>query len=141
VHERTNFDITPLEASVAAQLPEGVLFRIVKGDAKGRSFGTPANPRPPTMEEFNPRIVDVRAGELSRAIVERRHGLVPDQVQRIAEMSNEALDQFILQDPISATWQNGLSLTGGHHRVAEIIARTESGQLDVSTLIRVLIHD
>src|SRR5262249_40217699 len=45
-----------------------LLVRVVRGDAKGRPFGTPRNPRMPTVEEFNPRVEDVRAGDLEQMI-------------------------------------------------------------------------
>jgi hypothetical protein len=131
-----------MEADAAEELPEHVLFRIVRGDAKGRAFGTPRNPRAPTLEEFNPRIEQVRAGDLAAMIVGRRHGIFPEQAQRVGQLSNEELIRFRVEDPISATpVQNGLSLTGGHHRTNEIIQRVLTGHLDPSTIIRILIHD
>lgn len=74
-----------MDAEEAGQLPQNVLFRIVRGDAKGRAFGTPRNPHVPTIEEFNPRIVEVRAGELAQAIVDRRHGIYLEQANRSIE--------------------------------------------------------
>ena len=44
------------------KLPEEIFYRIVRSDSKGRPFGTPGNPRSPTFEEFNPRILEIRAG-------------------------------------------------------------------------------
>jgi hypothetical protein len=123
-------------------LPERVLFRIVKGDAKGRPFGTPRNPRAPTIEEFNPRLEDVRVGDLQKLIAKRRHGIFPEQAERIAQLDNEALTEFRPEDPISATLDpTGLSLTGGHHRTNEIINRVGTGQLEPSIIVKVLIHD
>jgi hypothetical protein len=111
-----------MEEEAAGQLPEKVLFRIARGDAKGRTFGTPRNPRAPTLEEFNPRMVEVRIGELAETIVGRRHGILPEQAQRISRLTNEELIRFRIEDPISSTQEaNGLSLTGGHHRTSEII--------------------
>lgn len=134
--------VRPMEAEAAAQLPENVLYRIARGDARGRAFGTPRNPRAPTVEEFNPRIGEVRAGDLADTIVGRRHGILPEQAQRVGQLNNEELIRFRVEDPISATQaQNGLSLTGGHHRTNEIIQRVQAGQLDPDTRIRVLIHD
>jgi hypothetical protein len=34
-----------------------------------------------------------------------------------------------------------LSLTGGHHRTAEIISRVNAGTLDPNTPVRILVHD
>jgi hypothetical protein len=136
------YNVTAMEVEAAGQLPENVLFRIARGDAKGRAFGTPRNPRAPTRKEFNPRMVEVRAGELAETIVGRRHGIFPEQAQRMGQLSNEELIRFRVEDPISGTQaQNGLSLTGGHHRTNEIIQRVQAGQLDPNTIIRILLHD
>jgi hypothetical protein len=133
----------PMDPESAAQLPEGVLYRIVRGDHKGRSFGTPRNPRPPTVEEFNPRIAEVRAGDLAETIVGRKHGIVPEQAERVRQLSNDDLAGFRPNDPISATaaGEHGLSLTGGHHRTNEIIQRVQSGTMEPNTIIQVLLHD
>lgn len=76
-----------MEAEAVGPLPEDVLYRIVRGDAKGRAFGTPRNPRAPTLEEFNPRIVDVRVGDLAETIVGRRHGIFPEQAERVGQLA------------------------------------------------------
>jgi hypothetical protein len=124
------------------QLPENVLFRIARGDAKGKAFGTPRNPRAPALEEFNPRIAEVRAGDLAGTIVARKHGIFPEQAERVGQLSNDELIRFRVEDPISATQaDNGLSLTGGHHRTHEIIQRVQASKLDPNTIIRVLLHD
>jgi RHS repeat-associated protein len=119
-----------------------LLARVVRGDAKGRPFGTPRNPRLPTIEEFNPRINDVKASELENLVVGAKHGINPDQAASVRGLSNEELIRFRLQDPISATSNSeGLSLTGGHHRTAEIIRRVASGEMSPDTLVRFLTHD
>ena len=119
-----------------------LLSRIKRGDAKGRSFGTPRNPRSPTLDEFNPRIHEVRAGDLDSAIVGRKHGLFPEQQQAIARMSNEELLSFRYNDPMSVIGvEGGLSITGGHHRLAEIARRVAAGDLPSDTIIRILLHD
>ncbi|MCI0455480.1 MAG: hypothetical protein L0Z62_00705 [Gemmataceae bacterium] len=142
VHNGPPCVVRPMEAEAAGRLPENVLYRIVRGDARGRPFGTPRNQRAPTLEEFNPRIGEVRAGDLAETIVGRRHGIFPEQAQRVGQLSNEELILFRVEDPISATQaQNGLSLTGGHHRTNEIIQRVQAGQLDPNTTMRVLLHD
>lgn len=133
---------TPLEAEVAENLPESVLLRVVRGDAKNRPFGTPRNPRTPTMAEFNPRIGEVAAGDLPDLVVGRKHGIFPERAESIAQLSNEELVQFRPEDPMSAVRTgDGLSLTGGHHRINEIIQRVESGRMDANTTIRILVHD
>ena len=96
----------------------------------------------PTVEEFNPPIQEVRAGDLEGSVVDTRHGLTPDQSASIGRMSNEELLRFRIEDPISATGEPGnLSLTGRHHRTAEIISRVASGQLPPDTLVKILLHD
>ena len=62
--------VKPLGQEEAAQLSESVRFRMVKGDAKGRPFGTPGNPRAPTVGEFNPRIGELEAWPLARSLEE-----------------------------------------------------------------------
>jgi hypothetical protein len=87
-------------------------------------------------------LAEVRTGELAETIVGRRHGILPEQAQRIGQLTNEELIRFRIEDPISATQAaNGLSLTGGHHRTNEIIQRVQVGQLDPNTIIRILLHD
>jgi hypothetical protein len=136
------YNVEAMEEEAAGQLPEYVLFRIARGDARGRAFGTPRNPRAPTLEEFNPRFAEVRAGDLAETIVGRKHGIFPEQAQRVGQLGQEDLIRFRVEDPISATpAQNGLSLTGGHHRTSEIIQRVQADQLDPNTIIRILLHD
>jgi hypothetical protein len=132
----------PVDAPDLRDLPERVFARVARGDSKGRSFGTPRNPRLPTFEEFNPRIAEVRAGDLDSLVIRRRHGLFPEQVESIGHLGDEELVRFRPEDPISAVEaSSGLSLTGGHHRTAEIINRVRSGRLPANTIIRILVHD
>ncbi len=134
--------LKPLGKDEAAQLSEVVRFRIVKGDAKGRAFGTPRNPCVPTAEEFNPQIGEIRAGEVAGAINGRKHGIFPEQAESIRKMSNEDLLRFRLEDPISGNIQgDGFAITGGHHRLNEIIRRVQAGELATDTPIRILFHD
>jgi hypothetical protein len=124
------------------EIPEDVLYRIHRGDAKGRPFGTPRNPRAPTPEEFNPRLESIRAIDLEAEVVARRHGIEPEQARRVAGLGDEDLVRYRPEDPISAARvPGGLSLTGGHHRVDEIIRRARAGPLAPETIVRVLIHD
>jgi hypothetical protein len=132
----------PIDAELAQSLPDAVLCRIVRGDSKGRAFGTPRNPRTPSVEEFNPRVAEVIAGDFPELVVEQRHGLFPEQARRVAELSNEELIRFRVEDPISAVRvENGFSLTGGHHRINEIANRIQSGRLNSKTIVRILVHD
>lgn len=142
VHNGPGYIKTPLDADIAAELPESVRLRIMRGDAKGRAFGHPRNPREPTAEEFNPRIGEVRAGDLAVTIVARKHGIVPEQAERVRQLGHDDLIRFHLDDPISAVEAGGgLSLTGGHHRTNEISQRVQAGTMDPNTIIRVLLHD
>lgn len=142
VDEGPKYAIEPIDPELAQLLPEKVLFRIVRRDGKGRPFGTPRNPRAPTLDDFNPRIAKVRAGDLAAIIVRRRHGILPVQAERIAQFSYDELIQIRVDDPISATIiDGGLSLTGGHHRTNEIIQRVHSSQIPQDAIIEVLIHD
>ena len=134
--------VEPLGKEEAVQLSESVRFRIVKGNAKGRPFGTPRNPRVPTAEEFNPKIGELKAGGLAGAIKGRKHGIFPEQAENIRKMSDEELLRFRPEDPISGNIQgDGFSITGGHHRLNEIIRRVEAGELSADTKVRILFHD
>lgn len=131
-----------MDAEALDQLPEHVLFRIERGDASGKAFGTPRNPRVPTLAEFNPRFVDVPAGDLLRTIVKRKHGTYPSQKERVSRMTNQELIEYRREDPISASAiDGGWSLTGGHHRTVEISERVGNGQLSADTIVRILLHD
>ncbi len=134
--------VKPLGQEEAAQLSENVRFRIVKGDARGRAFGTPRNPRAPTVEEFNPRVGELNAGDIGGAIKGQKHGILPDQAESVSKMTNEELLRFRPDDPISGNIQgDGFNITGGHHRLNEIIRRVEAGELPADTKVRILFHD
>jgi hypothetical protein len=134
--------VKPLDQEEADQLAEGVRFRIVRGDEKGRSFGTPRNPRAPTVEEFNPRIEERNAEDIAGAIKGRQHGSFREQAERIGKMSNEELLRFRADDPISGVIQDdGFNITGGHHRLDEIIRSVAAGALPGDAKIRILFHD
>ncbi len=141
-HEGPGYTKRPLGAEVARELPEDVLFRITKGAQTSKAFGTPRNPRAPTVEEFNPWIAEVRAGDLAGAVVARKHGIFPEQAEVVRHFSNDELIEFRPHDPISAVERDeGLSLTGGHHRTSEIIQRVRAGTMDPNTIVPVLLHD
>jgi hypothetical protein len=134
--------VQPLGQEEAAQLAEAVRYRIVKADAKGRPFGTPGNPCAPTVEEFNPRVEVVKAGEIAGAIRGRKHGIFPEQAEHVGKMANDELLRFRPEDPISGVGQaTGFSITGGHHRLNEIVRRVEAGTLPKDTKVRILFHD
>jgi hypothetical protein len=122
---------------------EKLLYRINRGDAKGRAFGTPRNPHPPSIDEFNPRMREIRAGDVEREIAQVKHGSFPDQEASIAKLSNEELTRFRIEDPISGTQApgGGVSITGGHHRIAEIVRRVQTAQLPADTPVPFLLHD
>ena len=136
--------VKPLGQEEAAQLSENVLFRQVKGDHKGRPFGQPTNPKTPTVADLNPKVAEIKAGDLESAIVGRKHGLDPRQAGPVSQMSNEELLKFRVNDPMSGNLNvtgDGFSITGGHHRLAEIIQRVKDGRLPADTPIRILFHD
>jgi hypothetical protein len=139
-------DLDPALQQVLRDLPEDLLSRLLtrirRGDKRGRPFGTPANPKTPTLSEFNPRIERIRAGDLDAQIVGRKHGQFPAQEAAIRTLSNEQLVELRLDDPISASrGEGGLSLTGGHHRTAEIARRAADGSMPADTVVEVLVHD
>ena len=123
-------------------LAQDVRFRIVRGDEKGRPFGTPRNPHAPVMSEFNPQFGQLEAGHIKGKIGGQKHGPFPEQVARIMQLSNEELVRYRQEDPISGHPESGtFSITGGHHRLFEIIRRASTDELDPSTPIRILFHD
>jgi hypothetical protein len=119
-----------------------ILSRVRRGDLKGRPFGTPRNPRLPTIAEFNPKFEQVKTGDLEGLIKDIKHGQFPEQVEQIRKLSNDDLVRFRPEDPISAARSpGGWVLTGGHHRLAEIARRIATGQLPPDTVVKMLIHD
>jgi hypothetical protein len=134
--------VKPLGQEEASQLPESVLFRTVRGDHKGRPFGTKGNPRAPTVEEMNPQIGQVRAGDLGSLIKGRKHGIYPEQAGPVSQLSNEELIRFRIDDPMSGhAGEGGFSITGGHHRMNEIQLRVRAGTLPADTPVGILFHD
>ncbi len=134
--------VRPLGDEETSHLSDGVLCRIIKGDKKGRPFGTPRNPGTPTVPEFNPRVGEILAGELAGKVTSRKHGIFPDQADRVKQLSDEELLRFRLDDPMSGSPANGgFSITGGHHRMHEISRRVRAGELPADTPVRILFHD
>jgi hypothetical protein len=134
--------LQPLGQEEASRLSDGVLYRIVRRDEKGRAFGTPRNPRAPTIEEFNPWIGEVPARELAGKITGRKHGIVLEQAERLKQLSNEELVRFRVDDPMSGhETDGGFSITGGHHRMNEIIRRVQAGEWPLDLPVRILFHD
>lgn len=134
--------LLPLGHEEASRLSDGLRYRIVRRDEKGRAFGTPRNPRAPTLEEFNPWIGEIPAGELAGKIMGRKHGIVLEQAERLKKLDNEELVRFRGDDPMSGHGTGGgFSITGGHHRINEVIRRVQSGELPSDTPVRILFHD
>ncbi|TAF66049.1 MAG: hypothetical protein EAZ55_07495 [Cytophagales bacterium] len=107
-------NLTPQEQNLLRELlkqnlNDNVLYRIVKTDKKGKRYGTPNNPETPSIDEFNPRIIEVKAGNLENIIISRMHDLHPNQTESIKNMSNEELITFRIDDPLVVTEQNWLS--------------------------------
>ena len=108
---------------------------------KGRPFGSRGNPLP-TPREFNPRIYDIEAGNLR--LNSTMHPTNPLQGGPVSRLPGSELGRFRLEDPISSHGLGpggSLNVTGGHHRLAEIIRRVQSGELAPDTIVRVLLHD
>lgn len=83
----------------------------------------------PTVEQFDPQVYVVRAGDLENTII-RYQGINPSQVESVSHMANSQLTQFKIEEPISATLENGkFLLSGGHHRTNEITRRAINGEL------------
>ena len=136
--------VKPLPAEEAVHLPQSVLYRQVKGDHKGRPFGTPRNDKIPTIEDLNPHVGEIPAGDLAGRIAGRKHGINLEQAERVKAMSNEELLRFRIDDPMSGNLnaiRDGFSITGGHHRMNEITRRVGVGELPADTLVRILFHD
>jgi hypothetical protein len=132
--------IHPIEDT--SWIDERILMRTSATDRKGRVYGTNRNPNVPPIEVFNPRFWEVRAGDLERLIVERKHGRFQEQRDALSPVADEVLLRVNREDPISARWVGGgLSLTGGHHRTWEIMDRVAEGKMDPGTPVRILVHE
>ncbi|MCG8421370.1 MAG: hypothetical protein MJE77_25915 [Proteobacteria bacterium] len=137
-------EVTELSASLRSgdvKLPDSVLFRTGRMDAKGRPFGSPSNPNPPPVSVFNPRIYEMAAGDIK--IGATLHPTNKMQGGSVSQLSNAELVHFRLSDPISSKGLSGgsLNVTGGHHRLAEIQQRVAAGTLPPDTRVRILLHD
>lgn len=134
--------VEPLEADFADLLTAGVLCRIAKGDRKGRPYCTPRNPDTPTLDDFSPRVGEVRAGDLVNVITGRQHGIFAGQAEQIERFTDEELLRFRVDDPMSGhPTAGGFSITGGHHRINEISRRVQAGELAPDSSVRILFHD
>jgi len=84
----------------------------------------------------------MKAGDVGGAIRGRKHGVFPERAESVGKMSNDELIKFRADDPISGVAvENGFSITGGHHRLNEIVRRAEAGELPADAEIRILFHD
>lgn len=121
-----------------SQLSDMVIWRIKRGDFKGRPFGggPGSSPHAPTLAEFNPRIETVRAGDLGEYIPS--NPIIDEQLNSVRQLSNEELIKFRMDDPISVS---GNQTTGGNHRIYEILNRINEGKLSPDTPIDLLRHD
>lgn len=121
---------------ILKNLDENVIYsRIVKKDKKGRTYGV-NSPNTPSLADFNPRIEMFYAEDLGELIP--RHGINEAQLNALRELSNEELIKFRADDPISI---NGSNITGGHHRIYEILRRVKEGTMPANTPISILHHD
>ncbi|MCW8140504.1 MAG: hypothetical protein KIT58_16520, partial [Planctomycetota bacterium] len=124
----------PTRTELLERLPERVYA--------GRIVDPRFNARMATPKDFNPRAYTIRAGEFEGRMIGHKHGINPEQTAPIRAMSNEDLVRFRFDDPISSHGiKNGIDLTGGHHRTAEIIRRVKAGEMAPDTEIHLLIHD
>ncbi|HBP20376.1 MAG TPA: hypothetical protein DEA08_21615 [Planctomycetes bacterium] len=124
----------PTRAELLEQLPERVYA--------GRVVDPRFNAVKATPADFNPRAYTVKAGDIGGMITSRKHGISPDQAASVRQLSNEDLVKFRFEDPISSHGiQQGIQLTGGHHRTAEIIRRVQAGELPADTKVHLLLHD
>ena len=123
------------------ELPDSVLYRSNATDAKGRPYGSPSNPNPAPLSVFNPRVYQTSVGNIK--INSTLHPTNTRQGGPISKLSNEELIRFRPEDPISSRGlpNGGLDVTGGHHRLAEILRRIQVGTLSPDTSIQLLLHD
>jgi len=128
--------------SGAETLPESVLYRIRATGPKGRRFGSPASPDPPTLGLFNPRIYEMEAGRLRLGTT--MHAPTAEQMSSLRSLSNAELVQFRAADPISSHGLgpgSALNVTGGHNRLAEIARRVQAGEMPADAIVWILLHD
>ena len=125
----------PTRAELLKKLPTRVYA--------GRGVDPKFNRVEATPAQFNPRAYTVRAGDIEGSILTRKHAPAnPDQIERVRKLSNEDLVKFRFEDPISSHGiKDGIRLTGGHHRTAEIARRIKAGELSPDTKVHLLLHD
>ena len=70
------------------------------------------------------------------------HHLFSFVFDEVKQLSNDELLRFRPDDPMSGhPGDAGFSITGGHHRMNEIIRRVQAGELPADTPVRILFHD
>ena len=121
-------------------LPDSVLYRLGKTDAKGDrtvsgGVGAPGVRLQSTYLRNASRIDTDQHGDSQYECWQSRKGALGSQTR--------ALVGFRTKDPISSRGlsEGGLNVTGGHHKVAEIQRRVANGTLPASTAVMVLLHD
>jgi len=124
----------PSREALLGTLPEAVYV--------GRKAGAKYSRVAATVAEFNPRIYEMRAGDIGKRLASVKHGIFPGQAESIGGLTNKDLLRFRLEDPISSHGiDSGIQLTGGHHRINEIMRRVADGTLDPDALVPILVHD
>jgi hypothetical protein len=125
-------------APTRAELLEGLPESVYAGRITGKRFNEVAA----TPADFNPRAYTLSAGEIEGGLASRKHGINPSQAARVGQLSTEELVRFRFDDPISSHGiRGGIRLTGGHHRISEIIRRVSTGELHPNTPVHILLHD
>ena len=113
-----------------------------EGRCEGKVVGTSRNPHAPTVEEFNPRIGELNAGDIGGAIKGRKHGIFPDQAESVGQDVQRRTTPLPARRPDQRRHSGRrVQHHGRHHRLNEIIRRVEAGTLPKDTKIRILFHD
>ena len=108
----------------------------------GRITGGKFNRVLATVEDFNPRLYQISVGSIEGRLASVKYEIFEAQASSIAKLSNAELVAFRIADPISSHGiRSGLQLTGGHHRINEIVRRINAGLLDPNTKVQILLHN